>query len=146
MYFRSVLLALSLVAALPLPLAAQQPSQAGLFQLPNGIGCKMPVYPEDALKNRETGDVRVSINLNPDHSIKNIPFTSSGHPQLDDAAKAFISSCAFPDDVVAMSLLLSWTIEGDSGAARVKGPMTDIRKAPTAGSYQVRNYGEAPGN
>ncbi len=137
MNYRIALLALMIGAASASPLAAQQPN----ITLPNGVACPMPAYPADALKNHETGDVRISINLDLDHSVKSVPFTSSGNAQLDDAAKTFISACSFPDDLVGMSFLLAWTIEGDRGVASIKGQMTDIRKAPAAGSYQVRNYG-----
>jgi TonB family protein len=142
----SVLLAFLVGMALPLPLAAQHPAQSNIFKLPNDVDCSMPVYPETALKNHETGDVRLSINLNLDHTIKSIPFTSSGNSQLDDAAKAFISSCRFPEDLVGMSFVLAWTIEGQNGIASIKGQLSDIRKTPTSGNYQVHNYGAPPAN
>jgi TonB family protein len=65
------------------------PRAAGLYAGgdPVGVHSAMPFYPEEARRNGETGSVLVILTIETDGSVSDASIeTSSGFPQLDDAA------------------------------------------------------------
>jgi protein TonB len=61
-------------------------------------------FPDEAIRARLTGDVRLSVTINADGTVKDVKITKySGHKVLDDAAMRIVKMAApfarFPDDI-----------------------------------------------
>lgn len=61
-------------------------------------------FPDEAIRSRLTGNVRMSVTISADGSVKNIKITKySGHKVLDDAAVRIVKMAApyarFPDEI-----------------------------------------------
>ncbi|MDC8756086.1 energy transducer TonB [Janthinobacterium fluminis] len=58
--------------------------------------CSKPAWPEEALAAKKTGVVTLALLIGKDGKVKQSKVAkSSGHPELDDAARTGIAKCAF---------------------------------------------------
>ncbi len=74
------------------------------------VGAYMPkpIYPKSALRQKKTGLVRLEFSLRKTGHVKKITkIISSGHPDLDQAAKVAVSLWHFPKDISEKHLHLS---------------------------------------
>ena len=69
----------------------QEEKPAGPTRGPNIVGSAKPLYPKDALDQRLEGTVTISVLVAADGSISSVTVAdSSGHPKLDQAARAAV--------------------------------------------------------
>lgn len=60
------------------------------------ISCVKPVWPQQALADKKTGTVTLALLIAVDGKVKRSKLTkSSGHPELDEAARIGIEQCIF---------------------------------------------------
>ncbi|QYF94863.1 energy transducer TonB [Massilia sp. PAMC28688] len=99
----AVLLALAGCAAPALAADADRPAVADFNS------CAKPMYPKDALANKREGTVTVAFLVGTDGKTEDAKVkTSSGHADLDEAARVAIAKCRFSPAIKGGEAVRSW--------------------------------------
>lgn len=73
--------------------------------------CTRPVYPEEALAQKQQGTVTLRFLVGADGKVKDARVvTSSGYPALDEAARAGIAKCSFHPAMAEGKAVEAWTL------------------------------------
>ncbi|KFI06465.1 energy transducer TonB [Massilia sp. BSC265] len=73
--------------------------------------CSPPVYPEEALRRNHQGTVTLRFLIGADGTVKDSRVvTSSGYPDLDEAARAGIATCSFHPALLEGKAVDAWTL------------------------------------